>query len=117
MCGGDNSTCQLSIFSSRAFVTGTMPYGYSSVLTLPINASSVVITQQSNRREPDENYLAVKDSRNIYQFNGGFIVMMYGLEVELENGAVIEFSGSEEIKETINIRQSISEELTVEVSR
>lgn len=43
--------------------------------------------------------------------------MMYGLEVELENGAVIEFSGSEEIKETINIRQSISEELTVEVSR
>lgn len=41
--------------------------------------------------------------------------MMYGLEVKLTNGATIEFSGSEQVSEKIEIRGFISEELYVEV--
>mgnify|MGYP001793168655 FL=1 len=60
VCGGDNSTCQLSTVSKRAYRTGAMRYGYNQIVTLPINASSVLITQTSiDERRSDENYLAV----------------------------------------------------------
>lgn len=44
-----------------------------------------------------------------------YIVMKYGLEVKLTNGATIEFSGSEQVTEKIAIRGYISEELYIEV--
>ena len=43
--------------------------------------------------------------------------MMYGLEVVLSNGAVLEFSGSEQVSERISIRGWIAEPLTISVSR
>lgn len=117
VCGGDNSTCRLSKVSYKAYVTGYMAYGYNRVATLPVNSSSVQITQTSALYDrPDENYLALRDSKGTYLFNGQFIVMMYGLEVKLQNGATVEFSGSEQTIEEIVIRDFISEELTIEVS-
>lgn len=41
--------------------------------------------------------------------------MMYGLEVKLKNGATVEFSGSDQVIEKIEIRGFISEEIFVEV--
>lgn len=82
MCGGDNSTCQLSTVSKRAFTTGVMPYGYNQVVTLPINASSVLITQTSlDERRSDENYLAVAvrtaENTKKYLFNGRYNRYIY----------------------------------------
>lgn len=77
MCGGDNSTCQLTTVSKRAYTTGAMTYGYNHIVTLPINASSVLITQTSiDDRRSDESYLAVsvraeKNEKN-YLFNGRY---------------------------------------------
>ncbi|XP_067932084.1 A disintegrin and metalloproteinase with thrombospondin motifs 9-like [Watersipora subatra] len=113
VCGGDNSTCRMTTVSEQAYTHEAMTYGYNKVTTLPINASSIEILQTVG--QIDENYLAIKDSKGEYLFNGNYIVMMYNLEVELKNGARIEFSGSEQEAETIIINDFIAEPLTVEV--
>lgn len=90
-----------------------MSYGYNRVTTLPINASSIVISQSVGHI--DENYLAIKDSKGEYLFNGNYIVMMYSMVLDRKHGPTIEFSGSEQVEETISIADAITEELTVEV--
>ena len=100
--------------SGQAYTRELMTYGYNKVITLPINASAIAISQTVG--QIDENYLAIKDSRGDYLFNGNYIVMMYNLEVQLRNGATVEFSGSEQVVEQVTIRDFIAEELTVEVT-
>lgn len=114
VCGGDNSTCILHTITNHNYSSGLMKYGYNPVVTLPVNASSVLITQRSADSQVDDNYLAVRTS-NKSLFNGNYIVMIYGLETTLKNGAIIEFSGSEQVEESIVIKSVIAEELIVEV--
>ena len=97
------------------FESGPMEYGYNLVTQLPINASSIVVTQTSDNSKPDENYLAIKDLKSSYLFNGKYIVMMYSFEHKLGNGVVVEFSGSDHESERVKIKGPIPEELIVEV--
>ncbi|KAI5158822.1 A Disintegrin And Metalloproteinase With Thrombospondin Motifs 20 [Manis pentadactyla] len=110
VCGGDSSSCR-----TMAGVFTSARYGYNVVVKIPTGATSVDIVQHSYSGKPeDDNYLALSDTRGNFLLNGNFVVSMSKKEINIQ-GAIFEYSGSNNSIERINSTDRLEEELVLQV--
>uniref|UniRef100_A0A663MXA9 ADAM metallopeptidase with thrombospondin type 1 motif 20 n=1 Tax=Athene cunicularia TaxID=194338 RepID=A0A663MXA9_ATHCN len=110
ICGGDNSSCK-----TLAGTFNSARYGYNVVVNIPKGATNIDIRQHSYSGKPeDDNYLALSDIHGNFILNGNFVVSMSKREINIQ-GAIFEYSGSNNTIERINSTDRIEEELTLQV--
>ncbi|XP_034372581.1 A disintegrin and metalloproteinase with thrombospondin motifs 20 isoform X1 [Arvicanthis niloticus] len=110
VCGGDNSSCQ-----TLAGVFNSAHYGYNVVVKIPAGATNIEILQHSYSGRPeDDNYLALSDTQGNFLLNGNFVVSMAKKEINIQ-GAVFEYSGSNNSIERINSTDRLEAELVLQV--
>ncbi|XP_073078437.1 A disintegrin and metalloproteinase with thrombospondin motifs 20 isoform X4 [Manis javanica] len=110
VCGGDSSSCR-----TTAGVFTSARYGYNVVVKIPTGATSVDIVQHSySGKAEDDNYLALSDTRGNFLLNGNFVVSMSKKEINIQ-GAIFEYSGSNNSIERINSTDRLEEELVLQV--
>ncbi|GAB0176196.1 A disintegrin and metalloproteinase with thrombospondin motifs 20 [Grus japonensis] len=110
ICGGDNSSCK-----TLAGTFNSARYGYNVVVNIPKGATNIDIQQHSYSGKPeDDNYLALSDIHGNFILNGNFVVSMSKREINIQ-GAIFEYSGSNNTIERINSTDRIEEELTLQV--
>ncbi|KAK7817013.1 hypothetical protein U0070_014356 [Myodes glareolus] len=110
VCGGDNSSCQ-----TLAGVFNSAHYGYNVVVKIPAGATNIEILQHSYSGRPeDDNYLALSDTHGNFLLNGNFVVSMAKKEINIQ-GAVFEYSGSNNSIERINSTDRLESELVLQV--
>ncbi|XP_051651320.1 A disintegrin and metalloproteinase with thrombospondin motifs 20 isoform X1 [Manacus candei] len=110
ICGGDNSSCK-----TLAGTFNSAHYGYNVVVNIPKGATNIDIRQYSYSGKPeDDNYLALSDIHGNFILNGNFVVSMSKKEVNIQ-GAIFEYSGSNNTIERINSTDRVEEELTLQV--
>lgn len=110
VCGGDNSTCRL--------ITGHLQqvrYGYNSVTYIPAGATHVDVRQYGSPTGDDNNYLALRGHDTAYLLNGDFVVSMFRKTIQY-GGATIEYSGSNDAVEHLNVNKALTMPLYVEVN-
>ncbi|GAB1299762.1 A disintegrin and metalloproteinase with thrombospondin motifs 20 [Apodemus speciosus] len=111
VCGGDNSSCQ-----TQAGVFNSAHYGYNVVVKIPAGATNIEILQHSYSGRPeDDNYLALSDTQGNFLLNGNFVVSMAKKEINIQ-GAVFEYSGSNNSIERINSTDRLDAELVLQRS-
>ncbi|XP_043404916.1 A disintegrin and metalloproteinase with thrombospondin motifs 20 isoform X2 [Chelonia mydas] len=102
ICGGDNSSCKTLA-------------GYNVVVKIPMGATNIDIRQHSYSGKPeDDNYLALSDTHGNFILNGNFVVSMSKKEIGIQ-GAIFEYSGSNNTVERINSTDRLEEELILQV--
>ncbi|EPY76961.1 a disintegrin-like and metallopeptidase (reprolysin type) with thrombospondin type 1 motif, 20, partial [Camelus ferus] len=110
VCGGDNSSCR-----TMAGVFNSAHYGYNVVVKIPPGATNIDILQHSYSGKPeDDNYLALSDTQGNFLLNGNFVVSMSKKEINVQ-GAIFEYSGSNNSIERINSTDRLEEELVLQV--
>ncbi|XP_057647833.1 A disintegrin and metalloproteinase with thrombospondin motifs 20 [Chionomys nivalis] len=110
VCGGDNSSCQ-----TLAGVFNSAHYGYNVVVKIPAGATNIEILQHSYSGRPeDDNYLALSDTHGNFLLNGNFVVSMAKKEINIQ-GAIFEYSGSNNSIERINSTDRLEAELVLQV--
>ncbi|XP_063110653.1 A disintegrin and metalloproteinase with thrombospondin motifs 20 isoform X1 [Cavia porcellus] len=110
VCGGDNSSCR-----TMAGVFNSAHYGYNIVVKIPKGATNIEILQHSYSGKPeDDNYLALSDTQGNFLLNGNFVVSMSKKEINIQ-GAIFEYSGSNNSVERINSTDRLEEELVLQV--
>ncbi|ELR55619.1 A disintegrin and metalloproteinase with thrombospondin motifs 20 [Bos mutus] len=110
VCGGDNSSCR-----TMAGVFNSAHYGYNVVVKIPPGATNIDILQHSYSGKPeDDNYLALSDTQGNFLLNGNFVVSMSKREINVQ-GAIFEYSGSNNSIERINSTDRLEEELVLQV--
>ncbi|XP_008824822.1 A disintegrin and metalloproteinase with thrombospondin motifs 20 isoform X2 [Nannospalax galili] len=110
VCGGDNSSCR-----TLAGVFNSAHYGYNVVVKIPAGATNIEILQHSYSGKPeDDNYLALSDTQGNFLLNGNFVVSMSKKEINIQ-GAIFEYSGSNNSIERINSTDQLEEELVLQV--
>ncbi|ELK08453.1 A disintegrin and metalloproteinase with thrombospondin motif 20 [Pteropus alecto] len=110
VCGGDNSSCR-----TMAGVFNSAHYGYNVVVKIPTGATNIDILQHSYSGKPeDDNYLALSDTQGNFLLNGNFVVSMSKKEINIQ-GAIFEYSGSNNSIERINSTDRLEEELVLQV--
>ncbi|XP_011366634.1 A disintegrin and metalloproteinase with thrombospondin motifs 20 [Pteropus vampyrus] len=110
VCGGDNSSCR-----TMAGVFNSAHYGYNVVVKIPTGATNIDILQHSYSGKPeDDNYLALSDAQGNFLLNGNFVVSMSKKEINIQ-GAIFEYSGSNNSIERINSTDRLEEELVLQV--
>ncbi|XP_019508609.1 PREDICTED: A disintegrin and metalloproteinase with thrombospondin motifs 20, partial [Hipposideros armiger] len=110
VCGGDNSSCR-----TMAGVFNSAHYGYNVVVKIPTGATNIEILQHSYSGRPeDDNYLALSDTHGNFLLNGNFVVSMSKKEINIQ-GAIFEYSGSNNSIERINSTDRLQEELILQV--
>ncbi|KAK2492449.1 hypothetical protein MC885_010158 [Smutsia gigantea] len=110
VCGGDNSSCR-----TMAGVFNSAHYGYNVVAKIPTGATSIDVVQHSYSGKPDDdNYLALSDTQGNFHLNGNFVVSMSKKEINIQ-GAIFEYSGSNNSIERINSTDRLEEELVLQV--
>ncbi|BFZ08740.1 hypothetical protein BsWGS_11778 [Bradybaena similaris] len=109
VCGGDNFTCR-----TVAGVFNNAIYGYNYVVTIPSGATEIDVRQYGQIRhvKDDDNYLALQDSQRRYILNGEYTVRTEPWKVKVR-GALVEYTGSEELTERINTTMVIEENILV----
>nr|XP_045600397.1 A disintegrin and metalloproteinase with thrombospondin motifs 9-like isoform X1 [Procambarus clarkii] len=112
VCNGDNSTCQVTAGS----VETSLPYGYTDIVTIPVGAAMIEITQQSyHDQSTDDNYLALVDPETgKYLINGGSVVIPFPKLVAF-GGTLLEYSGSSSVTERINSTKPLQKKLLVQI--
>ncbi|KAI4546484.1 hypothetical protein MG293_003039 [Ovis ammon polii] len=109
VCGGDNSSCR-----TMAGVFNSAHYGYNVVVKIPPGATNIDILQHSYSGKPeDDNYLALSDTQGNFLLNGNFVVSMSKREINVQ-GAIFEYSGSNNSIERINSTDRLEEELVLQ---
>ncbi|XP_073476043.1 A disintegrin and metalloproteinase with thrombospondin motifs 20 [Aquarana catesbeiana] len=110
VCGGDNSSCKT--------VAGTFnkaQYGYNTIVKIPAGATNIDVHQHSYSGRPDDdNYLALSDSQGNFVLNGNFVVSRFKREINAR-GAVLEYSGSDNVVERINCTDRLEEDLILQI--
>uniref|UniRef100_A0A8C8RHX3 ADAM metallopeptidase with thrombospondin type 1 motif 20 n=1 Tax=Pelusios castaneus TaxID=367368 RepID=A0A8C8RHX3_9SAUR len=110
ICGGDNSSCK-----TLAGTFNSAHYGYNVVVKIPMGATNIDIRQHSYSGKPeDDNYLALSDTHGNFILNGNFVVSMSKKEIGIQ-GAIFEYSGSNNTVERINSTDRLEEELILQV--
>ncbi|XP_074798282.1 A disintegrin and metalloproteinase with thrombospondin motifs 20 isoform X2 [Natator depressus] len=110
ICGGDNSSCK-----TLAGTFNSAHYGYNVVVKIPMGATNIDIRQHSYSGKPeDDNYLALSDTHGNFILNGNFVVSMSKKEIGIQ-GAIFEYSGSNNSVERINSTDRLEEELILQV--
>ncbi|KAG8510115.1 A disintegrin and metalloproteinase with thrombospondin motifs 20, partial [Galemys pyrenaicus] len=110
VCGGDNSSCR-----TMAGVFNSAHYGYNVVVKIPTGATNIDILQHSYSGKPeDDNYLALSDTQGNFLLNGNFVVSMSKKEINIQ-GAIFEYSGSNNSIERINSTDRLEDELILQV--
>ncbi|XP_018011351.2 A disintegrin and metalloproteinase with thrombospondin motifs 20, partial [Hyalella azteca] len=112
VCGGDNSTCQLTTGGLQE----SRSWGYSDVTIIPEGAARVEITQRAfHDKADDDNYLALVDlETGEYLLNGHWIVTPFQKVVEF-SGTMLEYSGSNTAIERINSTKPLQKKLLVQI--
>ncbi|ERE86040.1 A disintegrin and metalloproteinase with thrombospondin motif 20-like protein [Cricetulus griseus] len=98
VCGGDDSSCQ-----TLAGVFNSAHYGKLCVLA---SSFPVYLSQ----------YSALSDTQGNFLLNGNFVVSMAKKEINIQ-GAIFEYSGSNNSIERINSTDRLEEELVLQCSR
>ncbi|XP_021098765.1 A disintegrin and metalloproteinase with thrombospondin motifs 20 isoform X2 [Heterocephalus glaber] len=110
VCGGNNSSCR-----TMAGVFNSAHYGYNVVVKIPTGATNIEILQHSYSGKPeDDNYLALSDAQGNFLLNGNFVVSMSKKDINIQ-GAIFEYSGSNNSVERINSTDRLEEELVLQV--
>ncbi|XP_033619477.1 A disintegrin and metalloproteinase with thrombospondin motifs 20 isoform X5 [Fukomys damarensis] len=110
VCGGDNSSCR-----TMAGVFNSAHYGYNVVVRIPTGATNIEILQHSySGKAEDDNYLALSDAQGNFLLNGNFVVSMSKKAINVQ-GAIFEYSGSNNSVERINSTDRLEEELVLQV--
>ncbi|XP_039770670.1 A disintegrin and metalloproteinase with thrombospondin motifs 20 [Ornithorhynchus anatinus] len=110
VCGGDNSSCK-----TMAGTFNSAQYGYNIVIKIPRGATNVDIQQHSYSGKPeDDNYLALSDTQGHFILNGNYVVSMSKKEINVQ-GAIFEYSGSNNSIERINCTDRLEEEVVLQV--
>lgn len=110
ICGGDNSTCSL-----HQGHYNQQKWGYSEVVSIPVDATKFVITQRSHNGVPgDDNFLALRVPNGRYFLNGDFVVSTSLRQIKMA-GVVITYSGSDQIVESITSDGKFNETVQVEI--
>ena len=58
--------------------------GYNTVVTIPSGATDIVIQQSSQGEGKDDNYLAIRNGNNTFLLNGGFVLNVFPIELEVK---------------------------------
>ncbi|KAL1767546.1 A disintegrin and metalloproteinase with thrombospondin motifs 20 isoform X2, partial [Sigmodon hispidus] len=93
----------------------SVPLGYNVVVKIPAGATNIEILQHSYSGRPeDDNYLALSDTHGNFLLNGNFVVSMAKKEINIQ-GAIFEYSGSNNSIERINSTDRLEAELVLQV--
>ncbi|XP_047393474.1 A disintegrin and metalloproteinase with thrombospondin motifs 20-like isoform X3 [Sciurus carolinensis] len=88
--------------------------GYSVVVKIPTGATNIEILLHSYSGKPeDDNHLALSDAQGNFLLNGGFVVSMLKEEINIQ-GALFEYSVSNNSIERINSTDRLEEELVLQ---
>lgn len=116
ICGGDNSTCA---YIRQSYRPTRARYGYSYAFVIPANSSNIIIRHEKktnfDKKDPG-NFLSLREPKTgSYLLNGNFVISLYPLFMYLSNDALVEYSGSSALLETIKIKHRIPHKLHVEI--
>ncbi|KAM6959232.1 LOW QUALITY PROTEIN: A disintegrin and metalloproteinase with thrombospondin motifs 8 [Aplochiton taeniatus] len=110
LCGGNGLACRKITGSYNKAI-----YGYSDIVTIPVDATNIDIKQRSHRGvKHDGNYLAVKRERTALILNGNFSVTTVEQDIPVL-GAVLKYSGSSTTLERIQSFRQLREAVTIQL--